>query len=160
MLSVSSVVNFLVFTFLFTRPDRPISTGYGMSRSAQWHLDQCQRGQLPPEVAWTKDSDAQASEIVLRQSPETYDVPSVHVYGEDTARMPLFAKVANENRRAIFVGEFGTSPEEESAFVLMLEVVKKAPLSAVWVYDWKNEEFNMAPGTRCSWMFDLLNPVP
>lgn len=74
--------------------------------------------------------------------------------------MPLFVKVAYENRRALFVGEFGKRPEEESAFVPMLKVVKQAPLSAVWVYDRKNDEFNMAPGTRRSWMFNLLKPVP
>ena len=137
-------------------PGRPISTGHAMSRPAQWHLDQWRKGVLSAEKAWTTDSPDQAAEIALRQCPDAYDLLSVHVYGDDPDRLPVFAEVAADNGKALFVGEFGTTPEDDAAFAPMLEEVKQAPLSAVWVYDRANDEYSMTGGNGRAWMLDLL----
>ena len=139
-------------------PSRPISTGHAMSRPSQWHQDQWKRGLLLVNFAWATDSLVQAEAIALRQCPAPYDLLSVHVYENDTQRLPNFAGFAARAGKALFAGEFGTPAGAEGNFASMLAAVRThSPLAAVWVFDRSVDEYNITEANVRSWMFrDLL----
>ena len=141
-------------------PGRPLSTGHASPRPSQWHQDQWKRGLLPIDSAWTTDSTAQAKEITLRQCPDPFDLLSVHTYGDDSQRLPNFAAVAAQAGKALFAGEFGTTPTEQTNYAAMLSAVRAySPLAAVWVFDRSADEYSITTSNARSWMLRDLLPA-
>jgi hypothetical protein len=141
-------------------PGRPLSTGHASPRPSQWHQDQWKRGLLPIDSAWTTDSAAQAEEIMLRQCPDPFDLLSVHIYGDDPQRLPNFAAVAARAGKALFAGEFGTTPAEQTNYTVMLSAVRAySPLAAVWVLDRSADEYSITTSNARSWMLRELLPA-
>jgi uncharacterized repeat protein (TIGR02543 family) len=144
-------------------PGRPISTGHATPRPSQWHQDQWKRGLLSIDSAWQTDSEEQAAEIMLRHCPDPFNLMSVHIYGNDTQRLPHLASVAASAAKALFVGEFGSSTAEDMNFMPMLSAVRAhSSLAAVWVFDRPQpvDEYNITTTNDRSWMLTALLPPP
>jgi sialate O-acetylesterase len=142
-------------------PGRPLSTGHAMSRPSQWHQDQWNKGLLPISSAWNADSVAQAEAITLRQCPDPYDLLSVHIYGNDTLRLPDFATFAARAGKGLFAGEFGTPPADQANYGAMLSAIREhSPLAAVWVFDRPQpvDEYSITTTNSRSWMLRALLP--
>jgi hypothetical protein len=139
-------------------PGRPISTGHATPRPSQWRMDQWKRGFLPIYQVWGgsyADTNAQVKEIMLRHCPPPFNMMSVHIYENDQQRLPLFSSIASSSGKALFVGEFGTSPAEESKYMSMRSAVRSnSRLSAVWVYDRPEDAFNITTTNSRSWMLN------
>jgi hypothetical protein len=143
-------------------PGRPLSTGHAMSRPSQWHQDQWKRGLFPIGSAWTADSVEQAEEITLRHCPDPFDLLSVHIYGDDPQRLPNFAASAARAGKALFAGEFGTTPADQTNYAAMLSSIRAhSPLAAVWVFDRPRpvDEYNITTTNERSWMLRDLLPA-
>jgi hypothetical protein len=143
-------------------PGRPISTGHATPRSSQWHQDQWKRGLLDINSSWSTDSSEQAREIALRHCPDPFNLLSIHVYGSDPERLPLFASAASGAGKALFAGEFGTPAGQDAQYVSMLAAVRDySPLAAVWVFDRPKpvNEYNITITNSRSWMLRSLLPA-
>ena len=133
---------------------RPISTGHSLVRSSQWHQRQWALGRLALARAWKEDTPAQAREITDFMNPPPFDMVSIHVYGEEAGR---WEEVVRGSRRPVFVGEFGVAGADDGRFRVMLERVRSMPISAVWVFDRKDDDFSFAPDHPRSWVFDAIS---
>jgi len=143
-------------------PGRPLSTGHASPRPSQWHQDQWKRGLLPIGSAWAADSVEQAEEITLRHCPDPFDLLSVHIYGDDPQRIPNFAASASRAGKALFAGEFGTTPADQTNYAAMLSSIRAhSPLAAVWVFDRPRpvNEYNITTTNERSWMLRDLLPA-
>jgi hypothetical protein len=141
-------------------PGRPLSTGHASPRPSQWHQDQWKRGLLPIGSAWTADSVEQAEEITLRHCPGPFDLLSVHIYGDDPQRIPNFAASAARAGKALFAGEFGTAPADQTNYAAMLSSIRAhSPLAAVWVFDRSVDDYNVTTTNERSWMLRELLPA-
>jgi hypothetical protein len=143
-------------------PGRPLSTGHASPRPSQWHQDQWKRGLLPIGSAWTADSVEQAEEITLRHCPDPFDLLSVHIYGDDPQRIPNFAATAARAGKALFAGEFGTTPADQTNYAAMLSSIRAhSPLAAVWVFDRPRpvNDYNITTTNERSWMLRDLLPA-
>ena len=143
-------------------PGRPLSTGHASPRPSQWHQDQWKRGLLPIGSAWAADSVEQTEEITLRHCPDPFDLLSVHIYGDDPQRIPNFAASASRAGKALFAGEFGTTPADQTNYAAMLSSIRAhSPLAAVWVFDRPRpvNEYNITTTNERGWMLRDLLPA-
>ncbi|MBE6872248.1 MAG: hypothetical protein E7491_09925 [Ruminococcaceae bacterium] len=118
--------------------DRILSTGNSEPRPSQWHQYKYN--------TWQRDTESQMSEIFLLQNPDPYDTMSIHTYellerfeGSETFEglFTAYNKVARENGKALFIGEFSgyeKEPHRQNAEVIIDAIVAtQTPLSCVWV---------------------------
>jgi hypothetical protein len=133
-------------------PYRPIISGNSHARAAAWHNTH--------ENSWKPDSRQQCIEITKRDNPAGLDTLGIHFYadGNDFKELgawvnsrleylKMIRSIADEERRPVFVGEFGLAnkPEPEAtraAYKDLLEAIEKSgvDLAAFWVYDLKNQK--------------------
>lgn len=153
-------------------PIRPLSAGGSIPRSSAWHNTH--------EGTWGKDNREQFAEMLLRDNP--FEWISIHLYpskvGDYFANDPVdwedllteAQRVADAAGKTLFLGEFGVprsqdmSPESQrEAFRQQLSNIREVgvPVSAVWVYDFPNEQiastlWNISTESdRAEWLDDI-----
>jgi len=147
---------------------RPIFSGHSSPRPYGWHNWR--------ENSWTLDTPAQFIEMLLRDNPAPVDTLTIHVY-PDKKKSPQEAmddveKIVRNSMTAaakagkpLFVGEFGVGHDEgkdaeRSMFERYLKIIEesRAPLSAVWVLDLKQQDgtYNITPDNDRAYMLELI----
>ena len=109
------------------------------------------------ENSWNLDSRKQFNEILLRDNPDPFDTISVHVYPVKDKKYVGKAKSVEEvikfsqelaltAKKPLFIGEFGVpnsyTNQVQSVYKRMIKAIKKnkVPLSALWVYDYSDQD--------------------
>lgn len=133
-------------------PTRPIISGNSHARASSWNNT--------ASKSWQADTQPQAKEIILRDNPAPLDTICVHVYGGNAPDKELgtwvtdrlhyltwLRGVADEVKRPVFVGEFGTSVQKDGSsarpvFVELLNEMERSgvDLAAFWVYDLPSQD--------------------
>jgi hypothetical protein len=149
-------------------PCRLISTGDAILRPVAYHLY--------TESKWEVDSREQWAQMFLDGSPNPIDSLSVHIYPshdktyfpEKVGLLELIGICNEEAKKAgkvLFVGEFGASDpldrkKEREEFVIFIDAIikYKIPLSAVWVFDFpqQNADWNITPCNDRVYMLNLV----
>lgn len=111
---------------------RIIETGDSILRESAWHNR--------AEKSWQRDTAEQQTEMLGLANPGPVDVVSIHTYGNDSDRLPLYEAWCKRARKPLFVGEFGAEekgPASRSTFEKLLSAVEHMgqPFGALWVYD-------------------------
>lgn len=154
-------------------PTRPLLTGDVMPRPAGWH--NWKYG------TWDPDSAAQWKEVFLKDNP--FDTLAAHFYfynKDDEQReggvlsygpeqqMAFLMDISREAGKPLFIGEFGQAPNpslpvadqfRQVETMLSLIQTNKVQLSALWNYDFENEDqthCNITEANERADMLDLL----
>jgi hypothetical protein len=131
-------------------PHRMITTGNSAPRPSAWHQWK--------EKSWKQDSENQYHERLLLDNPSPVNTITVHLYWQSAKRfgrqvsieefLKLTMDTAAQARKPLFVGEFGAwdrgaegGQAERTRFARILAAIEKAkaPLAALWVYDFAHQ---------------------
>jgi hypothetical protein len=135
-------------------PDRLILSGNAFPRPTAWHQWK--------EKSWTRDTPAQAEDMLRDDNPDPVGMLSVRLYSpEDASRIVTAAEQGRRIGKPLFVGEFGVPGQADAGtvekFKAMLGLLEKArtPLVALWVYDYDGQasDWNVTPSNarRALW---------
>lgn len=128
-------------------PHRIIISGNSAPRAGAWHN--------AAGKPWQPDTRQQFSEILIRDNPDPLSVLCVHWYPGHEKRFPdekaggmadvakVMMDAARQSGKPLFIGEFGYEHGQDG-FAELLNVIRKSrvPLSALWVFDLRQQENN------------------
>jgi len=150
-------------------PHRMISTGDATTSNNSYHRHF--------EKNWETDSREQWKRMLISDNPGSVDSVSIHIYPSlhDKSYFPekvgvgeligICNKTANIEGKPLFVGEFGApktmgSQKAEKYFFEILKAIEEhnVPLSAVWVFDFpdQNANWNVTADNEREYMLEAI----
>jgi hypothetical protein len=134
---------------------RIIETGDSVLRESAWHNR--------ADKSWKLDSPEQQMELLRAVNPDPVDVVSLHLYGNDATRLPLYEAWSKKVRKPLFVGEFGVEakdPRGRPAFEKLVAAMEgmEQPFAALWVFDFSGQvdTWSVTPGGNRSYQLDEI----
>ena len=153
---------------------RMIFSGNSLPRPSAWHQQH--------EKSWGQDTRPQFSEVMAAQNPSPLQSLTIHIYSDSVGKLQLGDLFVGENlrlpaaihacdslarklNRPLFFGEFGAEAQASTAVQkswlnLNLNAILKdtIPLSAVWVFDLKQQEgsWNITGTNGRTWILEEI----